>query len=618
MRSTPTRLATTLLALLVCAATAASAAAGEFTVAQCDARNRDFADARFDRTDGAYYGLSRGCEKPAESSALKVDNLASAPTGAEGRIAWLAPAGLRVVGVSAAARLRADAGHRARLSYLDAAGEQAGRIAAGLDQPGGFQRHTHRLEGVGRAGFATQLICVSGVSCAHSEQARAWIRDVRLTLRDGAAPTVGLSGSLVDSGWLRGERDLVVAADDVGGGLRRLDVGVGGAAVGIPQPFQCALTSAGGVARTMSPCPRARSVRLALGTGAAPFADGANRLTVCARDFGSPANRTCLDRRVLIDNGAPEAAFRGRTDRDPELISASVSDAHSGLAALTIEYRRLPDGPWVRLETEPVEGGVRGRVDSSAPSPGRYLFRLRASDAAGNSVTVSRRPDGRPMVLDFPLRERTLLRSRIRSLGHRVAYGARPRVSGRLGTGAGEGVAGATLRLRERYEPGSRPRLRGRTVTTGSGGRFSARLPRGPSRTLEIDFAGSAGYLPSAARPRKLSVAGIAKLRLLDRRVAAGGRTRFRGRVGARGARIPAPGKVVELQAREAGSRRFRTVGKAVHTGRRGRIRTVYRFRRFYRHPTRFQFRLKVTRQAGWPYRAPTHSRPVSVTVVPR
>ena len=317
MRSTPSRLAA--LALFVCAAAAAPAAAGEFTVAQCDLRNPDFADARFDRTDGAYYGLSRGCGKPAESSALKVENRASAPTGAEGRIAWLAPPGLRVVGVTAEARLRADAGHRARLSYLDAAGEQAGRIAGGLDEPGGFRRHTHRLGGIGRAGFAAQLICVSGVSCAHSEQARAWIRGVRLTLRDAAAPTLGLSGSLLEPGWLRGERELVAAAGDLGGGLRRLDVEIGGAPVGARQPLPCALTSSGALARTMSPCPRARSARLSLETGAAPLADGVNRLTVCAQDFGTAANRTCLERRVLVDNRSPKAAFRERNGRDPEV-----------------------------------------------------------------------------------------------------------------------------------------------------------------------------------------------------------------------------------------------------------------------------------------------------------
>ncbi|MBK5118245.1 MAG: hypothetical protein JJE23_15200, partial [Thermoleophilia bacterium] len=120
------------------------------------------------------------------------------------------------------------------------------------------------------------------------------------------------------------------------------------------------------------------------------------------------------------------------------------------------------------------------------------------------------------------------------------------------------------------------------------------------------------------ARPRRLAVEGMAKLRIARKRVAAGERARFIGRVGALGARIPAPGKVVELQVREPGAARFRTVGDALHTGRLGRVRAGYRFRRFYRRPTRFEFRLKVTRQAGWPYRAPTHSRARKLTVVPR
>jgi hypothetical protein len=612
------RLAPTTLVLAAWWAMATPAAAGEFTVAQCDARNRDHADARFDRTDGAYYELSRGCLKPADSSALKVDSRALAPTGAQGRIAWVAPAGLRVVGVSAEARLRADAGHRARLSYLDAAGEQAGRIATGRDEPGGFRRYKHRLGGSGRAGFAAQLICIASVSCGHSEQARTWIRGLRLTLRDGAAPTVALSGSLAGQGWLRGSHDLAVTAADLGGGLRRLDVAVGNVAIAPSRSLPCAMTAAGGFARTLTPCPRALPARAAVDTASAPFVDGSNRLTVCARDLGSPANETCKARSVMVDNAAPEATFRGRTAADPESISAAVSDAHSGLSTVAVEYRRLPDGAWVELETEPVAGGVRGRVESRTPPAGSYLFRLRAEDAAGNSVATSRRPDGGPMVLDFPLRERTVLRSRVRSLGHRFAYGSRPRVSGRLRSGSGDGVAGARLRLSERYEPGSRPELRRRVVTAGSDGRFSARLSSGPSRTVEIDFAGSGRYLPSAARPRKLSVEGIARLRILDRRVRAGGRTRFRGRVGVRGARIPAPGKVVELQVREARSGRFRTVGKAIHTDGRGRIRTSYRFARFYRRATRFSFRLKVTRQAGWPYRAPIHSSPERVTVVPR
>jgi hypothetical protein len=134
---------------------------------------------------------------------------------------------------------------------------------------------------------------------------------------------------------------------------------------------------------------------------------------------------------------------------------------------------------------------------------------------------------------------------------------------------------------------------------------------------VTVSFAGNPRLLGSASRPRKLAVAGKVSLRLGKRSVRAGKRARFRGRIGTRGARVPAPGKVVELQVRERGERRFRTVEDAIHSGRRGQVRTSYRFGRFYTSPARFQFRLKVTRQARWPYRAPTHSRPRTLTVKP-
>ncbi len=610
--------AAALAALLTLLVAAGPASAGEFTVAQCGPANPAYSDARFDRTDGAYYELSRDCGNPAQASALKVGNLAAAPNGAEGRIAWTAPPGLHVIGVSAEANLRRDGGHRARLSYLDGSGEQAGRIATGLDQPASFERYTDRLTGSGRAGFAAQLICLSPSRCDRSAQARAWIRNVQLNLRDGSPPSVSGAGPLIGSGWVRGPAELVVTLGDSGGGLRHLNVAVNGVAVAPSQSFPCSLTSDARFARTMSPCPRSRAARATLDTATPPFANGTNRLTLCARDFGSPPNQTCRADTIAVDNAPPSAAFSERPRSDPELISAAVDDSHSGLATVVVEYRQLPDGPWVELETEAVAGGVRGRVDSRTPTPGRYLFRVRAADRAGNATATSARRGGGQMVLNFPLLERTTLSSKIGSLGHRVAYRSRPRVGGRLEGGSGAGIAGAALELIERFEPGARPRLRRRTITTGSGGRFEARLSRGPSRSVEVAFAGGGRYLPSGARPRRLAVEGMAKLRIARKRVAAGERARFIGRVGALGARIPAPGKVVELQVREPGAGRFRTVGDALHTGRLGRVRAGYRFRRFYRRPTRFEFRLKVTRQAGWPYRAPTHSRARKLTVVPR
>ncbi len=607
--------------LLVVAAALASlalparAAAGTYVVAQCDRAQPGYADARFDRTNGSYYEFTRGCSK--RGGALRIGNIATAPAGADGLIRWMAPAGSGIVGVSAEASLRTDSGHRARLSFLDARGEQAGRIATGRDEPGGFNRYSQHLDGVGRAGFAAILLCGDARPCPESDQARAAVRNVRLTVRDRARPTLRPSGSLFGGGWLRGNATLAAAATDIGSGLAGIEVTANGRRLGLSKRLTCSVVAGGGAVASMSPCPRSSSIGTTVSTAAPPLHDGANAVRICARDYGSDPNLTCVRRRVLVDNTAPGAAFRARSDSDPELIAADVADADSGLARAGIAYRPLAGGPWRRLATHPVPGGIAGRIDSEAVPPGRYAFRIIAADRAGNVRVVDHGRGGRPMVLELPLLQRTRIHARVLALGHRVEYGARPRLRGRI-TARGKGPGRLPLVVVERFERGSRPLLRRHAVRSSADGSFSTRLAKGPSRRVSVRFAGTRRLAASRSRPRKLAVVGRVRMRLSRRRVRAGGRVRFRGRIGTAGARVPAPGKVVELQVREPHRSRWRTVGDALHSSRRGRVRASYRFGRFYRRPTRFAFRLKVTRQAGWPYRAPTHSRPQRLVIKPR
>jgi hypothetical protein len=77
-------------------------------------------------------------------------------------------------------------------------------------------------------------------------------------------------------------------------------------------------------------------------------------------------------------------------------------------------------------------------------------------------------------------------------------------------------------------------------------------------------------------------------------------------------------GKLVELQVRGGGIRRYRTIRQAFRTDPGGRWRMRYRFDRFYRRPTRFRFRVEVTPEAGWPYLTPAVSRSRVLTVLPR
>ena len=173
------------------------------------------------------------------------------------------------------------------------------------------------------------------------------------------------------------------------------------------------------------------------------------------------------------------------------------------------------------------------------------------------------------------------------------------------------------VELIERFAPGASLEPAGRTLTTDDRGRIRVRLSRGPSRTVAVHYAGSRRYLGSVADPVALAVRGSARLDPLPRRVRAGRRVVFSGTIGAFGTAMP-QGKLVELQVRGGGVRRFRTVGHAFRTDPRGRWRMRYRFDRFYSEPTRFRFRLRVSRERHWPYLTPALSRPRELLVRPR
>ncbi len=123
------------LVLVLVALAPESAHAGRYTVLQCDRANRAYADAVFERRNAGDYAFAFRCEEDEDASSLQVHTLTGAPVNHFGRISWSAPATTRIVGVSGEARLRTDGGQQARLSFLDFAGNEVGRIATGTGRP---------------------------------------------------------------------------------------------------------------------------------------------------------------------------------------------------------------------------------------------------------------------------------------------------------------------------------------------------------------------------------------------------------------------------------------------------------------------------------------------------
>lgn len=256
------------------------------------------------------------------------------------------------------------------------------------------------------------------------------------------------------------------------------------------------------------------------------------------------------------------------------------------------------------------------RMDSAEMRDGvTYEFRATATDKAGNEVATTKRRNGSEMVQVGPFR----IASRITDLeingrsNARIGYGRTARAAGRLVDREGRPIGSAELELIETYAGGSKRSTNSIPVKTDAGGRFRASLPKGPSRTVKVAFAGDAGHLGTTSGSVAVRSRGAVSLRA-PKRVRAGGRALFRGKVKGAGAEFGKGGKSLEIQVRIG--HRWKTVGRSIHTDSRGRFKLRYRFVAHYTKPVRYRFRAAVLRERGWPY-LPARSRVRALTVVP-
>ena len=144
-----------------------------------------------------------------------------------------------------------------------------------------------------------------------------------------------------------------------------------------------------------------------------------------------------------------------------------------------------------------------------------------------------------------------------------------------------------------------------RPVVTDEQGRFSAPEPAGPTRSIEATFAGTNRYLPASDEVGKFAVKGAASFRVSSEAVPEGASIRFKGRVKHRGARIPAGGKLVEVQYRLKTGRQ-RTLKEPFRTKPDGSYGLTYRFSKALTSDALFRFRVKVRNEGNWPFKGST------------
>lgn len=591
------------MALALLSTPASAHAVGEtYTVVQCTAQNPGIPGA--ERRDPRPYGVIVGCGDPNHDRAVRIRSRANAKKGQAGRVLWLAPAQTGFVAVTLDAKLRRAAGHRARVYTAGASGAVGSVIHAGTSEPTGFR--TKSWSGSAMPRIEASLQCNRSDGCQQSDGAKTEFRQIRLTLRDFADPDLMSDGSLIAGGWKRGAHRVIgnLTADQ-GSGPASLRVDVNGSLLQAEQNQCSGVIPGTGLATRLVPCSGSLRTDLGPSTAQLPFHDGANTVSVCARDFAG--NQTCHNRQVNVDNTAPNAGFtNAQNENDPELITALVSDAHSGVASGQIFYRAVGAAIWTPLETVRVGGELGARVDSAAVPPGPYEFKTTVGDVAGNAIETTKRLDGQQKQLTFPLKAAVNLRSWLTpgpTKRLRIAYRKRPGVGGVLRDKNGQPLAGQELVVIQRFRPGALLPEARRRVTTGDDGRWSAPLPRGPSRAVTVNYDGTPRYLPDAKEAGVVRVGARVRMRVHSRRVREGKRVVIRGRIPHKAAEIPKRDSV-RLETRPAGVREwvdFSRIRKRIRPS--GRYRIAFRFGHVDRD-IRWPFRVKVKAHHGWAYAA--------------
>jgi hypothetical protein len=422
---------------------------------------------------------------------------------------------------------------------------------------------------------------------------------------DKTDPVTHLDG--VSGGWVNRPVTLTATATDGASGIAR--------SAGGPAPFTAIRIDGATPVRAAGDAVSATVIDSGVHTVAYYARDAAGNVA----DGGSAngqANHPPATALVRIDCDPPQLAFVGAQDPfDPELIEARAADALSGLDRARGEIAVRPTGSGKRFSPLPtqVSGGVlRARWDSEAYPPGGYEFRAIAYDLAGNPAATVSRTGGAPMRLRAPLKTETKLLTDFTPRA--IGYGRGTRFGGRLVAGRRAPLPETAVRIVERFDAGALTRERVSTVTTDARGDFEVHLDPGPSREIVVVAPTTATARGAASDPLRLAVSGNVSLGVSAAVARVGGRpVVFAGRAGVAGAKVPADGKLIELQFRLPGLpwREFR----ALRTDRRGRFRYAYRFADDDSRGVRFQFRALAPAQAGWPYE-PAGSRPVTVTGV--
>ncbi len=193
-----------------------------------------------------------------------------------------------------------------------------------------------------------------------------------------------------------------------------------------------------------------------------------------------------------------------------------------------------------------------------------------------------------------------------------VGHGKSTTVSGWLGTYNGVALGGQTIEVLTAPDDGQNTFTPAVTATTAPNGGWTARLPAGPSRLVEAEYAGGADAQASiSSAVTEIVPAKVKLLKIYPRKVAWGQTIHIVGQLA--GGYLPVGGALVRLRIGLGSA--YTTYGVHEHVGGDGRFTTTYTFGVGEASVLRsYWFQIASLPMGDYPY-APANSRKLSVLV---
>ncbi len=266
---------------------------------------------------------------------------------------------------------------------------------------------------------------------------------------------------------------------------------------------------------------------------------------------------------------------------DGTVVGEKVLDDNGGACA---DLGVAPDGRPSFANSQPCLSSLDGALplNTDLIAPGTHELVVRVADAAGNVTQVTRAtitttgPRAPGTNNGTGASRLAKLSARFGTRGsrtRRLAFTARPTITGRLVDEAGNAITGATIDVVVRERRAGAATVPIASATTGADGAFRVQLPSGPSRTIAVGYVAFAGDLkPAASAVLRASVRASLSASISPRSPRLGQPLRLSGRL----RHLPRRGVDVAIQARDG--RVWRTVD-TVKTGAGGRFSWPYRFR---------------------------------------